>query len=100
MDEDSIDGRPYLSQIAKEKTAFAKFQCYCKKNDGELGKQAAEAAAVIKRTRAEVESLTGQKKQLKEELKKHKAERAQAQKDLAAATKRRAEVGGWIDRLL
>lgn len=79
------------AEVAKEKTAYAKFQCYCKKNDGELGKKAAEQAALIKRTKAEVESLTGQKKQLAAELKKHKAERAQAQKDLSSATKKRTE---------
>jgi len=79
------------AEVDKEKKAFAKFQCFCKKNDGELGKKAAEQAAVIKRTRAEVESLTGQKKQLAVELKKHKADRAQAQKDLSAATKKRTE---------
>lgn len=79
------------AEVEKEKKAYAKFQCFCKKNDGELGKKAAEAAALVKRTKAEVESLTGQKKQLAAELKKHKADRSQAQKDLSSATKKRSE---------
>lgn len=81
------------AEITKEKKAYEKFECYCKKNDGELGKQAAEAAALIKKTRAEVEANTGLKKQLKEEIQKAQLERKQAQKDLEGATKKRTEVG-------
>lgn len=78
-------------EVAKEREAYKKFQCYCKKNDGQLDAKQAEAAALIKRTKAEVEAATGQKKQLSAELKKHKDERTQAQKDLKVATKKRAE---------
>jgi len=46
---------------------------------------------LIKKTTAEVEGLTGQKKQLAEELKKHKKDRADAEKKLEAATKTRTE---------
>lgn len=79
------------TEVEKEKEMYEKFQCYCKQNSGSLDAKTKEAAALIKKTKAEVESLTGQKKQLKEELKKHKKERKQAEADLKAATKKRAE---------
>lgn len=79
------------AEVEKEKEMYEKFQCYCKQNSGSLDAKTKEAAALIKKTKAEVESLTGQKKQLKEELKKHKKERKQAEADLKAATKKRAE---------
>ncbi|CAD7942385.1 unnamed protein product [Amoebophrya sp. A25] len=79
------------TEIEKEAKAYEKFQCYCKKNDGALDSKTKEAAALIKKTTAEVEGLTGQKKQLAEELKKHKKDRAEAQKKLEAATKQRSE---------
>lgn len=78
-------------EVAKEKEQYKKFQCYCKKNDGSLSVKAEEAAAVIKSTRAAVDGLTGQKKQLEEELKKHKKDRKEAEKKLTAATKERTE---------
>lgn len=79
------------AEMEKEKKMYEKFQCYCKKNSGSLDSKTKEAAALIKKTKAEVEGLTGQKKQLTEEIKSHKAERAQAEKDLKAATKKRSE---------
>lgn len=79
------------TEVEKEKEMYEKFQCYCKQNSGSLDAKTKEAAALIKKTKAEVESLTGQKKQLREELKKHKKERKQAEADLKAATKKRAE---------
>lgn len=84
-------------EMAKEKDMYKKFQCYCKKNNGSLDSKTKEAAALIKKTKAEVESLTGQKKQLKEELKKHKSDRKQAQADLSAATKKRVEEKSKFD---
>lgn len=85
------------AEVAKEKKQWEKFQCFCKKNDGALDKKAKEAAAVIKKTKAEVESLTGQKKQLAEELKKHKKDRKDAEKSLDEATKKRAEEKAKFD---
>jgi len=79
------------AEVEKEKKQWEKFQCFCKKNDGALDKKAKEAAAIIKKTKAEVESLSAQKKQLSEELKKHKKDRADAEKNLETATKKRAE---------
>lgn len=79
------------AEVEKEKKQWEKFQCFCKKNDGALDKKAKEAAAIIKKTKAEVESLSAQKKQLAEELKKHKKDRADAEKNLEQATKKRAE---------
>jgi len=79
------------AEVEKEKKQYEKFQCYCKKNDGALDGKAKEAAALIKKTRAEVESLAGQKKALAEDLKKHKKDREEAKKNLELATKKRAE---------
>lgn len=79
------------AEVEKEKKQYEKFQCYCKKNDGALDAKAKEAAALIKKTKAEVESLTGQKKALAEDLKKHKKDREDAKKNLALATKKRTE---------
>jgi len=79
------------TEVEKEKKAYEKFQCFCKKNDGALDSKAKESAALIKKTKAEVESLTGQKKALAEDLKKHKKDREEAKKNLALATKKRAE---------
>lgn len=78
-------------EIEKEKKQWVKFQCFCKKNDGALDMKAKEAAAIIKKTKAEVESLSAQKKQLAEEIKKHKKDRADAEKNLDQASKKRAE---------
>lgn len=79
------------AEVEKEKKQYEKFQCYCKKNDGALDAKAKEAAALIKKTKAEVESLTGQKKALAEDLKKHKKDREEAKKNLELATKKRTE---------
>jgi chromosome segregation ATPase len=79
------------TEVEKEKKQYEKFQCYCKKNDGALDAKAKEAAALIKKTKAEVESLTGQKKALAEDLKKHKKDREEAKKNLDLATKKRTE---------
>lgn len=79
------------AEIAKEKTLYAKFECYCKKNDGALDAKAKEAAALIKKTRSEVEGHTAQKKALTEELKKHQKDREDATKRLDAATAQRTE---------
>jgi len=85
------------AEVEKEKDMFEKFQCYCKKNSGSLDSKTKEAAALIKKTKAEVESLTGQKKQLTEELKQHKADRKKADADLKAATKKRGEEKAKFD---
>jgi uncharacterized coiled-coil DUF342 family protein len=85
------------AEVEKEKDMFEKFQCYCKKNSGSLDSKTKEAAALIKKTKAEVEGLTGQKKQLTEELKQHKADRKKAEADLKAASKKRAEEKAKFD---
>jgi len=79
------------AEVAKEKDQFEKFECFCKKNDGELDAKAKEAAALIKKKRGEVDGLTGQKKALAEDLKKHKKDREKAKKNLDASTEKRME---------
>jgi chromosome segregation ATPase len=84
-------GEEIEAEIEKEKKMYTKFECYCKKNDGALDAKAKEAAALIKKTRAEVEGHTAQKKALAEELKKHQKDREDATKRLEAATAQRTE---------
>lgn len=79
------------AEIETEKKAFEKFQCYCKKNTKDFAKKATELSAVIKKTSAIAESKTNQKTQLEEEVKKHKADRTKAEKDLKGATAKRQE---------
>lgn len=85
------------AEVEKEKKMFEKFQCYCKKNSGDLDAKTKEAAALIKKTKAEAEALAGQKKQLKEEIKQHKADRKKAEADLKAATAKRTEEKAKFD---
>jgi len=79
------------TEVEKEQKLFAKFECFCKHNDGALDAKQAELAALIKKTKAEVESATGRKGQLKAEIAKHKKDEAEATKQLEEATKSRTE---------
>lgn len=78
-------------EVRKEGEMYKKFECYCKKNSGDLDQKTKEAAALIKRTKALVEGLTAQKKQLKEEIAQHKKDRKKAEADLKATIAKRAE---------
>lgn len=86
------------AEVKKEQEMFEKFECYCKKNTGDLEQKAQEAQALIEATRAEVESAAGMVKQLAEEIKTHKKDRAEAEKNLADSTKKRHEEKAQYDK--
>lgn len=77
-------------QVAKEKESYKKFQCYCSKNNKGLDAKTEEAQATISLKEAEVEGFAARGKQLAEELKQAKKDRVEAQKNLKAATEKRA----------
>ncbi|CAD7938214.1 unnamed protein product [Amoebophrya sp. A25] len=70
------------SEMESEKAMYAKYECYCKKNDGALSSQADEAMAEREKQSAIEEQKKGEKKRLGEELKQHKKDREAAQKTL------------------
>merc|ERR1719399_1164433 len=72
-----------------EKELFEKFMCYCKGNNESLKKQAADATAAADELTAKVESETGEKKQVDQDLATAKKDRADAKADLSKATKLR-----------
>jgi len=74
-----------------EKELFEKFMCYCKGNDEALKKQAADAAAAAEALTAKVESESGEKKQVDQDLKQAKTDRADAKADLEKASKLRSK---------
>jgi predicted nucleic acid-binding Zn-ribbon protein len=71
---------------ATEKDLFEKFMCYCKGNNEALKTQGADAAASGEALRSKQESETGEKKQVDQDLKQAKTDRAEAKKDLEKAT--------------
>jgi hypothetical protein len=75
----------------KETDLFEKFQCYCKGNNGNLQKQAEDAAAAGTDARAKVEAETSEKKQVDQSLAQAKKDRTEAKQDLAKATSLRAK---------
>lgn len=79
------------AEVEKEKKMYEKFDCYCKKNNGDLTQKAQLAAETIKAEEAAVEGNQALKKQLGEEIKTHKKDRAKAEKDLEEATTKRNE---------
>jgi chromosome segregation ATPase len=75
----------------KEEALYEKFMCYCKGNTDNLTKAGEEAAAAIEELTAKVKAETAEKEQVAEELKQHKADRADAKEDLAKASKIRSK---------
>jgi len=60
-----------------EKELFEKFMCYCKGNNGDLKKKITESASTEEAMKCKVESETGEKKQVDEELAAKKKERTE-----------------------
>lgn len=79
------------AEMATEKDMYAKFECYCKHNDGKLSSAAVEARAEMEKQAAIEEQKTGEKKQLSEELKQHKKDRDAAKKVLATTVETEKE---------
>lgn len=75
----------------KEEALFKEFMCYCKNNKGQLSADLEKAIQTIEMNTAAAKEKDGLVAQLTEELKQHKADRADATKTLADATQQRAE---------
>merc|ERR1719262_1750182 len=70
----------------KEKELYDKFMCYCKSSGGALGKSIADANTKIPALLSEIEEAEATMAQLKEDVKKHQADRAAAKEAMATAT--------------
>ncbi|CAD7932888.1 unnamed protein product [Amoebophrya sp. A120] len=71
------------NEVTEERKMYAKYECYCKQNDGALSSQAAEAMAERDKQSQIEEQKKGEKKRLAEELIQHKKDREAAKKVLA-----------------
>jgi len=70
----------------KEDDLYKKFECYCSGNTENLSKAGEDAASQIEDLNAKVKAEKAEKKQVVEELKQHKVDRANATQDLEKAT--------------
>lgn len=77
------------SEGEKDEKLYKKFMCYCSSNTDSLSAAGQEAAQQIEELTAKVKAEKAEKKQVAEELKQHKADRADAKQDLSKATKLR-----------
>jgi chromosome segregation ATPase len=73
----------------KEKELYEKFQCYCKNGAGDLQASISAAEAKGPQVTSNIEEAESKKAQLGEDLKQHQADRADAKKAMATATKLR-----------
>mmetsp|Transcript_81983 Transcript_81983/g.219337 ORF Transcript_81983/g.219337 Transcript_81983/m.219337 type:complete len:770 (+) Transcript_81983:83-2392(+) len=76
---------------------FAKFECYCNKNDEKLVKSIADGEQKISDLKTAQESDAAEKKQIDEELKQHKEERAAANDAVEQATSMRKKENGAFE---
>ena len=74
-----------VAEGEKEEDLFHKFMCYCKTNKGDLEDGMAAAETKVTALASEIEESGGAKAQLDADLKKHKADRADAKKSVAEA---------------
>merc|ERR1719487_3038311 len=70
----------------KEEELFEKFMCYCETSGGTLKKSVEEAEAKVPQLVSAIEEAEAQKKQLEEDLAKHRKDRADAKAAIEAAT--------------
>jgi hypothetical protein len=70
----------------KEEELYEKFMCFCRGNNDNLTKEASNAKAKIQQLQAEIESSTGEKTRVDQELQEHKQDRTEARATLKQAT--------------
>jgi hypothetical protein len=70
----------------KEKELYDKFMCYCKNSGGALSAGIAEAETKVPQVTSDIGEAEGQLAQLKQDLKKHQVDRADAKSAMAEAT--------------
>merc|ERR1719502_2124661 len=73
----------------KEEKLFEEYMCYCKNGEEMLGKSIADANVKIPQLGSDIEEAEGQKSQLAEDLKTHKADSEAAKAAIAQATANR-----------
>eukprot|EP00747_Dinoflagellata_sp_TGD_P155552 gnl/TRDRNA2_/TRDRNA2_177587_c2_seq2.p1 gnl/TRDRNA2_/TRDRNA2_177587_c2~~gnl/TRDRNA2_/TRDRNA2_177587_c2_seq2.p1 ORF type:complete len:698 (+),score=255.60 gnl/TRDRNA2_/TRDRNA2_177587_c2_seq2:66-2159(+) len=73
----------------KEEKLFEEYMCYCKNGEAMLGKSIADANVKIPQLGSDIEEAEGQKSQLAEDLKTHKADSEAAKAAIAQATANR-----------
>lgn len=83
----------------KEEALFKEFMCYCKTNKGQLSADTEQAIQTMEINTAAAKEKEGLVAQLTEELKQHKADRADATSTLSAATETRKEEKAKYDEL-
>mmetsp|Transcript_51381 Transcript_51381/g.116759 ORF Transcript_51381/g.116759 Transcript_51381/m.116759 type:complete len:775 (-) Transcript_51381:56-2380(-) len=76
---------------------FAKFQCYCEKNDGVLAKSIEDGEAKIADLESKIPETSAQKTQTEAELKQHKEERESAKSAIAEANDMRTKENGEFE---
>lgn len=74
-------------EFENEKDLFEKAMCFCDNGEGSLKKSVQKSSDDIDRLSTKIEADTAERKKLMEELKQHKAEKAQTEKSLYEATK-------------
>lgn len=74
------------AEAKSDEQLFEKYMCYCKNGVGDLEKSIDDAETKITELESSIKSDVAKKKQLDEDLKAHKADRAAAKKAVAEAT--------------
>merc|ERR1719387_3483684 len=82
-------GRELEREMDEEKELFEKALCACKVANDDLTKTISDATAAISHLTAKITEETAEDSALKEELKEHKANKADVENDLDKATKLR-----------
>lgn len=83
----------------KEKAMFEKFMCYCQNSGGDVGKSIASANVKIPEVGSDIEEAENQKVQLDDDLKRHRADRSDAQASMKEATALRGKEAAAFSQL-
>mmetsp|Transcript_60008 Transcript_60008/g.127085 ORF Transcript_60008/g.127085 Transcript_60008/m.127085 type:complete len:242 (+) Transcript_60008:123-848(+) len=82
----------------KAKEQYESFECYCKKNEGDLEKSTALASTKVEELRPNIEAAISKQEQLKKELTAHKADREQAEQAVKEASTLRENEKAAFDK--
>merc|ERR1712032_1476735 len=82
---------------AREKELYEKYMCWCKTSGGDLEKEIEANKAKIAELGPAIKEAESKKKQLEEDVKQHKEDRAAAKKTMAEATEIRKKEKAAFD---